>query len=101
MPPNYDQQQGLSLRSHQRKGIFVIGAVLVLVACGLGIWDLAGGSSGPKQPGPCVSVVVPSATGGGTLEQCGSDARAWCITEAHAPGVVASQIEAACRRQGL
>jgi hypothetical protein len=101
VPPNYRQQQGKPLSRHERKGAVAVVATVVLVGAGLGIWDLTGGSAGPTPAGPCVSVAVASSTGGGTMRQCGSDARSWCAAEARSTGPVASLAKGACRREGL
>ncbi len=100
MPPNYRQQQGAPLASHQRKAALVLTSAVVLAGAALGVWELAGG--GPAQPkGPCVNVVIASSTGGGGARHCGDDARDWCATERTATGAFAATAQAACRRAGL
>ena len=99
MPPNYRQDQ--PLKAHERKGVFVLVAAVVLVCAGLGTWELAGKGGGPKETGKCVALSVASSTGGGQLRHCGNDARAWCATETTATGELASEIQAACRRAGF
>jgi hypothetical protein len=105
MPPNYRQQQGQALTRNERRGTVVLGAVVLLTGAGLGIWALAGGGSasggGSNAKGPCVSVDIPSSTGGGEVRQCGEDARKWCATEATGSGLVASEVKAACKHAGL
>ncbi len=102
MPPNYRQQQGQALTRNERRGTVVLGAAVLLAGAGLGIWALAGGGSATtSQKGPCVSVDIPSSTGGGEVRQCGDDARTWCATEATGGGLVASEVKAACKRAGL
>ena len=104
MPPNYRQQQGQALTSNEKRGTVVLGAVVLLTGAGLGIWALVGGGSGggsTSVKGPCVSVAIPSSTGGGEVRQCGDAARQWCATEATGSGLVASEIKAACRHAGL
>lgn len=100
MPPNYREQQGLPLQSHERKGALVLAAAVLLIAAGVGVWEAADGGAA-RPTGKCVAVSVGSSTGGGTLRQCGTSARTWCASEAKATGSLASQIQAACRREGF
>jgi hypothetical protein len=101
MPPNYRQQQGEPLTKNERKGPLVLGAVLLVIGLGLGIWAVAhlGGARAPK--GPCVSAVIASSTGGGTVRFCGDDARNWCASETKGTGPVAVQAQRSCRKAGL
>ena len=103
MPPNYRQQQGQALTRNERRGTVVVGAVVLVAGAGLGIWTLVGGASGAgtSPKGPCVSVAIPSSTGGGEVRQCGDDARKWCAAEATGSGLVASEVKAACKHAGL
>jgi hypothetical protein len=80
--------------------LVVLAATVVVIGAGLGTWTVLGG--GGNQPkGKCVSLTVGSSTGGGHLEECGAAARSWCAEEATATGSLASEIRAACRRQGF
>jgi len=71
---------------------------LVLAGLGLGSWELAG--PGGSERG-CVSVVVPSSTGGARLGYCGQQARAWCARSRGGTSELARLVQAACRRAGL
>ena len=99
MPPNYREQQGRPLNSHEKKGALVLAAAMVVAGASLGIWAAVERGSQPK--GKCVIVNVASSTGGGRLEECGAAARSWCASEATATGPVAVEIQAACRREGF
>ena len=101
MPPNYRQQQGQPLTRNERRGPLILGAVVLVVAAGLGIWALAGLGGAKSPKGPCVSAVIASSTGGGTVRFCGQDARSWCASETKGTGPVAVQAQRACRRAGL
>jgi hypothetical protein len=80
--------------------LVVLAAVVVLIGAGVGTWTaVAGGGAQPK--GKCVALTVGSSTGGGHLQECGAAARSWCAEEATATGTLASDIRAACRRQGF
>ena len=99
MPPNYRQDQPLT--GHDRKAALAVGAVIVLLGAGLGIWDLTGSAANSGQTGRCVSLVIASSTGGGTIRHCGLGARTWCAGESSLDGPVARQAQAACRQAGL
>lgn len=61
-----------------RRGLVIIGALVVLVAGGLGLWSvLASDSQGTSGHG-CVSLTVPSSTGGALIHYCGDQARSFC-----------------------
>jgi len=101
MPPNYRQQQGEPLTRNERRGTLVLGAVVLVAAAALGTWALVGSSGGQGSKGPCVSMVIASATGGGTVHHCGNDARSWCAAETAGGGPLAAEAERVCRRAGL
>jgi hypothetical protein len=81
MPPNYRQQQGQPLTRNERRGTLLLGVLLLVAAAGLGIWAVAGLSGAKAEKGPCVSAVIASSTGGGTVRFCGAEARSWCASE--------------------
>jgi hypothetical protein len=100
MPPNYREQQGRSLSANERKGAMMLVGTLAAAAVGVGVW--AGVSTGGAPAGSkCVSVVVPSSTGGGYITRCGARARAWCATEPTGTGQLATLALQACRAEGL
>ncbi len=101
MPPNYRQQQGQPLTRNERRGTLVLGAVVLLVGAALGTWALVGLGGAKTPKGPCVSAVIASSTGGGTVHFCGDDARSWCASETKGIGPVAVQAQHSCRRAGL
>ncbi len=101
MPPNYRQQQGHPLTRNERRGPVILGVVVLVAGLGLGIWALAGLGGAKSPKGPCVSAVVASSTGGGTVRFCGQEARSWCASETKGTGPVAVQAQRACRRAGL
>jgi len=56
----------------------LIGGILAVLCIAIIGWTLANpGSYGSSRAG-CVTVTVPSTTGGGLLHACGSDAKAMC-----------------------
>ena len=101
MPPNYRQQQGEPLTSNERKGTLILGTVVLVIGLALGVWAVAGLGGAKSPKGPCVSAVIASSTGGGTVRFCGDDARSWCASETKGGGPVAAQARHSCRRAGL
>jgi hypothetical protein len=101
MPPNYRQQQGQPLTRNERRGTLVLGAVVLLVGVAVGIWAVVGLGGAKSPKGPCVSAVIASSTGGGTVRFCGDQARNWCASETKGNGPVAVEAQRACRRAGL
>jgi hypothetical protein len=99
VPPNYRQQQGLPLASHERRAAVAIVAAVVAAGVGLGAYEVAGG--GGAHQGRCVTVVLASSTGGGSSTRCAQAAVTFCRAEATADNAVAAQAQAACRRAGL
>lgn len=67
-----------SLTQKQKRVFAVIGAVVIVLLGGLGVWGaLAHDTYGASANG-CVNVILPSSTGGSTLHYCGSQAKAFC-----------------------
>ena len=85
------------LSSRQR---WIVAAVLAAVIGG-SIWAVLGSNAAPVSSAGCVSVVVPSSTGGGVLERCGAAARSWCASELARPDAIAARVEAQCRLAGI
>ncbi len=66
------------LTRRDKRGIAVVGALVLAVAAGAGIWaGVHPGGYGRSQNG-CVTVTAPSTTGGALLHECGAGARAMC-----------------------
>lgn len=76
----------------------MVGLTLIC-ALGIGGWEVTNGF-GTSHQQDCVSAVVGSATGGGSVRACGPRARSWCKTESTASGPLASAIQKACRKAG-
>jgi hypothetical protein len=61
-----------------RRVLVLAGVLVLLIFVGVGIWAaVRPGAYGASSHG-CVTVNVPSSTGGGLLHGCGSKARAMC-----------------------
>jgi len=78
-----------------------IGAVLVAVLAGVGIWAaVRPGSYGASRDG-CVTVTLPSSTGGALIHQCGGEARALCRHAFASTDKVSMLTRPQCRLAGL
>ena len=85
------------LTSRQR---WILVALLAIVIGGAA-WAVLASRGAPVSSAGCVSVVVPSSTGGGVLERCGAAARTWCASELVHPDAIAARVEAQCRLAGI
>ena len=56
----------------------IVGGCVILVLAGLGIWGALAPDTYAGSGHGCVSVTVPSSTGGATLHYCGAAARSFC-----------------------
>lgn len=67
-----------ALTRRDKRALAIVGAVVLVVFTGLGIWAaVRPGTYGPSRDG-CVTVTAASSTGGGLLHACGSSAVAMC-----------------------
>jgi hypothetical protein len=69
---------GESLTPRQKRVFAVVGAVLVIILGGVGVWAATDPGSYGRSRNGCVNVVVPSTTGGGILHECGARAQTLC-----------------------
>ncbi len=84
----------------KRRVVIVVAALLVVLA-GIGIWAaVRPGSYGASRNG-CITVTLPSTTGGALLHQCGGAARATCRQAFTSSGRVAALTRPQCRLAGL
>lgn len=89
-----------SVRGDKRR-LAIIVASVVLVLGLVGIWAaVRPGSYGGSRAG-CVTVTVPSSTGGGLLHECGAGARALCRHAFTHHGKLAMLARPQCRKAGL
>jgi hypothetical protein len=95
------QPQAEPVTGQDRRRIVIVVAALVVVLVGVGIWTaLRPGSYGASKNG-CITVTLPSTTGGALLHQCGADARATCRRAFAGSGRVAALTRPQCRLAGL
>jgi len=84
-----------------RRRITLAAAALLIVIAGAGIWAaVKPGSYGGSRDG-CITVTLPSTTGGALMHQCGAAARATCRHAFASTGKMAALIRPQCRLAGL
>jgi hypothetical protein len=86
---------------HDKRRLAIAGAVILLVLAGVGIWAVARpGSYGSSKDG-CITVTMPSTTGGALIHQCGADARSTCKRAFAGTDKVSLLTRPQCRLAGL
>jgi hypothetical protein len=77
------------------------GAALVLVLAAVSVWAaVRPGNYGSSRDG-CITVTIPSSTGGGLIHQCGGQARATCRHAFAATDKLTLLTRPQCRLAGL
>ncbi len=84
-----------------RRGLIVVLALILAVFAGVAIWAaVRPGTYGASRDG-CVTVNVPSSTGGGLLHGCGSQARTMCASAYAGTGIAPGLTRQQCRLAGI
>jgi len=84
-----------------RRAMLLAGVVLLVVFAGVGIWAaVRPGAYGASRSG-CITVNLPSSTGGALLHGCGQKARAMCRGAYASTGTAARLTRAQCAQAGL
>jgi hypothetical protein len=74
-----DQIEGaLSLSPRGKRIVYLIVAVLAAAGVAIGVWSAVSHDTYATSANGCVSVTVPSTTGGGTIHYCGPQAVTFC-----------------------
>lgn len=74
-----DQIDGsLSLTPRGKRIAYLIVAVVVAAGVAIGVWSAVSHDSYATSANGCVSVTVPSSTGGNTIHYCGTEAVSFC-----------------------
>jgi hypothetical protein len=95
------QPQAEPTSGREKRRLIVGLVVLVIVLAGVGVWAaVRPGGYGASKNG-CITVMLPSTTGGALMHQCGADARATCKHAFAATGKVAALTRPQCRLAGL
>ncbi len=84
-----------------RRRITLAAAALLVVLAGVWIWAaVKPGSYGNSRNG-CITVTLPSTTGGALIHQCGAAAKPTCQHAFASTGKIAALTRPQCRRAGL
>jgi hypothetical protein len=66
------------LTTREKRMFGIVGVLIIVLLGGLGAWSILARDSYSSSGHGCVSVTVPSSTGGATLHYCGAAARSFC-----------------------
>jgi hypothetical protein len=87
--------------SRDRRRLAVFAVALAVVVAGIAIWAaVRPGPYGASRAG-CVTVTLPSSTGGALIHQCGAGARALCKHAFASADKVSALTRPQCRLAGL
>jgi hypothetical protein len=90
-----------ALTRRDKRGMAIIGGVVLAVSAGVGIWTaVRPGEYGPSRHG-CVTVTAASSTGGALVHACGSSAVAMCQAAFSHDDRFSLLTRPQCRRAGL
>jgi hypothetical protein len=90
-----------TITRRDRRRLVLVGVLVLAIFIGAGIWAaVRPGGYGSSRNG-CVTVSVPSSTGGGLLHGCGSRARAMCRSAYASGGTTARLTRQQCRLAGI
>jgi hypothetical protein len=99
--PFASQPPAEQMTRRDRHLLVVAGAVLLAVLAAIGIWAAARpGSYGSSRNG-CVTVTLPSTTGGALIHECGAAARTMCQRAFSERDKVSLLTRPQCRLAGL
>jgi hypothetical protein len=74
-----DQIEGAtSLTPHRKRIVYLIVALVVAAGVAIGVWSGVSHDGYATSANGCVSVTVPSSTGGGLIHYCGAQAKTFC-----------------------
>jgi hypothetical protein len=74
-----DQMEGAALLTPRGKRIvYLVVALIVALGVAIGVWSAVSHDAYATSANGCVSVTVPSTTGGGTIHYCGTQAVTFC-----------------------
>jgi hypothetical protein len=94
-------RRGESLTFRQKKVLAVVGAMLIVLAAGVGAWAATNPGSYGRSGHGCVNVVFASSTGGAVMHRCGAAAQAMCRHAVSHTSRLATLTREQCRLAGL
>ena len=84
-----------------KRRIVLAAAALLIVLAGVGIWAAVRPGSYGSSGNGCITVTLPSTTGGALMHQCGAAAKATCQHAFASTGKISALIRPQCRLAGL
>jgi hypothetical protein len=87
--------------SRDRRRLAVVGAAVIVVIAAVAIWAAVTPGSYDGSRAGCVTVTMPSSTGGALIHQCGAAARAMCKRAFAATDRISLLTRPQCRLAGL
>ena len=84
-----------------KRRLAVIAAVVALIFAGVAAWSSAHPGRYDQSRAGCVTVTIPSTTGGALLHQCGAGARQMCRSAFRHHDRLSLLIRPPCRQAGL
>jgi hypothetical protein len=89
------------LTRRQKRLMALAGALVVVVLGGVSAWAVINPDAYSGSRNGCVTVSVPSSTGGAIVHDCGAGARAMCLTAFAHRDEVSLLTQTQCRLAGL
>lgn len=97
-----DQIEGaLSLTPRGKRIAYLVVALVVAIGVAVGVWSAVSNDPLATSANGCVSVTVPSSTGGGILHYCGTQAKTFCRDAFASSGPVSLAARPQCDKAGL
>jgi hypothetical protein len=97
-----DQIEGsLSLTPRGKRIAYLIVALVVAAGVAIGVWSAVSSDPLTTSANGCVSVTVPSTTGGGILHYCGTQAKTFCRNSFAHSDTVSLAARPQCDKAGL
>jgi hypothetical protein len=84
-----------------KRAVAIAGALIVVALAGIGAWAAVHPGSYGRSHDGCITVSMPSSTGGALLHQCGGPARATCGRAFAQQDKIALLTRPQCRLAGL
>lgn len=95
------QPRAEPVTGRDKRRIALAAAALVVVLAGVGLWAAVKPGSYGRSSNGCITVTLPSTTGGALIHQCGAAAKATCRHAFVSTGKIAALTRPQCRLAGL
>ena len=89
------------LTPRRKRILAIVGAGVILVLGGLGVWGALAPDTYAGSGHGCVNVTLASSTGGATLHYCGSQARSFCRAAFRSQDQISLRARPQCALAGL